>query len=82
MYTRDLVDQDSRWKTCIDINEEYSTNLNFLSLLQIKESIHSTWKKSYKKTIQTLWIAHYMFLIYYLLQNQFFNKILYNVICN
>ena len=54
MYIKDLVNQDSTWKTCIEINEEYGPNLDFLSLLQIKESIPSTWKKLYKKTIDTL----------------------------
>ena len=54
MYITDLVNQDSRWKTCIEINEEYGTNLDFLSLLQKKEYPLPHENKLYKKTIQTL----------------------------
>ena len=39
MDITDLVNQDLRRKTCIGIKDEYSTNLAFLNLLQIKESI-------------------------------------------
>ena len=33
---KDLGNQESRWKMCVEINEEYSTNQHFLSLLQTR----------------------------------------------
>ena len=79
MYKKGLVYQDSKWNTCIEINEEYGSNLDLLSLLQIKESIPSTWKIIQEDNTDTLNCPLHVFDL--LPVTKFiFNKILYNVI--
>ena len=64
-----------KMETCIEINGEYGTNWNFLSLLQIKESIPSTCKKIIQDDTDTLNCPLHVFDLL-LLQNQFLINII------